>query len=145
MAAPALLECVVPILRVRSLPASVDYYVGVLGFTVDWQEPEAMASVSRDGCAVMLCEGGQGNPGTWVWIGVRDAATLFDEYRKKGATIRLAPTNYRWAYEMQVEDPDGHVLRFGSEPRADLPFVEWRGNPDHGEGHRVEEEGRSQG
>ena len=23
------------------------------------------------------------------------------------------PENYAWAYEMEVEDPDGHVLRFG--------------------------------
>ena len=29
------------------------------------------------------------------------------------------PTNRPWAYEMQVVDPDGHVLRFGSEPRED--------------------------
>lgn len=116
-------ECVIPILRVGSLRASIDYYVSVLGFKVDWHEPGGMASVSRDGRAIMLCEGGQGNPGTWVWIGVDDSAILFDEYRAKGATIRMAPTNYPWAYEMQVEDPDGHVLRFGSEPRADRPFI----------------------
>jgi len=117
-------ECVIPILRVRTLPASIDYYVRVLEFTVDWHQG-AMASVSRDGRAIMLCEGDQGNPGTWVWIGVDDCAILFDEYKAKGAAIRLAPTNYAWAYEMQVEDPDGHVLRFGSEPRADRPFAEW--------------------
>jgi hypothetical protein len=27
--------------------------------------------------------------------------------------------NRPWAYEMQVEDPDGHVLRFGSEPLSE--------------------------
>ena len=62
-------------------------------------------------------------PGSW--IGVSDAATLFDEIRAKGATIRLAPTNFPWAYEMQVEDPDGHVLRFGSDPLEDEPFGDW--------------------
>jgi catechol 2,3-dioxygenase-like lactoylglutathione lyase family enzyme len=118
-------ECVIPILRVLRLSASVDYYVGVLGFKVDWHQAGAMASVSRDGHALMLCEGGQGNPGTWVWIGVDDAAALFDEYTAKGATIRRTPTNYPWAYEMHVEDPDGHILRFGSEPRSDRPFAAW--------------------
>ena len=83
-----------------------------------------MVSVSRDGRGIMLCEGDQGNPGTWVWVGVSDAATLFAEYVTKGATIRRPPSNFRWAYEMHVEDPDGHVLRFGSEPR-DEPFAEW--------------------
>lgn len=78
-----------------------------------------MTSVSRSGQAIMLCEGDQGNPGTWVWIGVNDAQALFEEYRAKGASIRLPPTNYYWALEMRIEDPDGHVLRFGSEPLAD--------------------------
>jgi len=27
------------------------------------------------------------------------------------------PQNYSWAYEFRVEDPDGNVLRVGSEPR----------------------------
>jgi catechol 2,3-dioxygenase-like lactoylglutathione lyase family enzyme len=118
-------EGIAPILRVRSLPASLDYYIKALGFTLDWQDPGVMASVSRDGCGIMLCQGDQGNPGTWVWIGVSDAEVLFQEYSAAGATIRLSPTNYPWAYEIHVEDPDGHVLRFGSGPRADRPFSPW--------------------
>ena len=39
------------------------------------------------------------------------------------AMIRTPPANRPWAYEMRVSDPDGHVLRFGSEPREDEPFV----------------------
>ena len=35
------------------------------------------------------------------------------------------PTNYHWAYEMQVEDLDGNVLRFGSDPKPDQPVGEW--------------------
>jgi uncharacterized glyoxalase superfamily protein PhnB len=118
-------EGVTPILRVQSLPASIDYYVTLLGFKVDWHVPGNMASVSRGRCHIMLCEGDQGNPGTWVWIGVEDADVLFEEYRGKGAKIRHPPTNYEWAYEMQVEDPDGHVLRFGSDQKADQPIGEW--------------------
>jgi predicted enzyme related to lactoylglutathione lyase len=122
---------VTPILYVQGLPASIDYYVRVLGFKVDWHEPGIMASVSRDRCSMMLCEGDQGNPGSWVWIGVEDIEPLFAEYRSKGAKVRHPPTNYPWAYEMQIEDPDGHVLRLGSEPKKDRPFGEWcdmRGN-----------------
>ena len=117
-------ECIVPILRVENLRASLRYYVDVLGFKVDWGGDEAseMASVSRDGHGIMLCQGGQGQPGTWVWIGVEDIEPLFGEYSRRGARVRLGPTNYPWAYEMQIEDPDGHVLRFGSEPKGeDLP------------------------
>ncbi|HEU4753294.1 MAG TPA: VOC family protein, partial [Armatimonadota bacterium] len=84
----------------------------------DWGGSDAgMASVSQDGHALMLCEGEQGQPGTWVWIGVEDVEPLYAEYRARGARFRQEPTAYPWAYEMRVEDPDGHVLRFGSEPR----------------------------
>ena len=34
-------------------------------------------------------------------------------------------TNYEWAYEMQIADPDGNVLRIGSEPKPNEPFGEW--------------------
>lgn len=34
-------------------------------------------------------------------------------------------TVYPWALEVHVEDVDGHVLRFGSEPLPDVPFSEW--------------------
>ena len=111
-------ECVIPILSVRSLSTSLDYYVEVLGFRKDW-DSHTMASVSRDGCSLMLCEGEQGQPGTWVWLGVEDIEPLYAEYQKRGARIRMEPTNYAWAYEMRIEDPDGHVLRFGSEPLPD--------------------------
>ena len=112
------IECIVPILRVRSLKDSLGYYVGVLGFQTEWggEEGSTMASVGRDGRSLMLCEGAQGQPGTWVWIGVEDIRPLYDRLSRRGARIRQEPENRPWAYEMQVEDLDGHVLRFGSEP-----------------------------
>jgi hypothetical protein len=36
-----------------------------------------------------------------------------------------APTNHAWALEMQVLDPDGNVLRFGSDPKPDEPLGSW--------------------
>jgi catechol 2,3-dioxygenase-like lactoylglutathione lyase family enzyme len=118
-------ECVSPILRVQNLQASIEYYSSVLGFKLDWEAPGMNASVSRSRCCIFLCEGDQGNPGTWVWIGVQDAEALFEAYRAKGARIRHPPTNYPWACEMQVEDLDGNVLRLGSDSKRDQPFGEW--------------------
>ena len=123
--AGTVIEGVTPILGVRSLPASLDYYVGVLGFTIDWLQPGIIASVSRGRCAIMLCEGDQGSSCTWVWIGVDDLEPLFEEYRAAGAMVRNPPTGYPRGYEMQIEDPDGHVLRVGSGPRSDRPLGEW--------------------
>lgn len=119
-------EGVTPILRVYNLSRSVDYYVNILGFSVDWQGPGIIASVSRDRCTIFLAEGDQGHPGGWVWIGVEDVGRLHGDYSRKGAKVRHPPTNYSWAFEMQIEDPDGNVLRFGSEPKPDQPLGEWR-------------------
>jgi len=117
---------VTPILRVRSLSASIDHYVHVLGFKLDWLvEESGFGSVSRGLCHLFLCEGDQGNVGAWVWIGVENVETVFDEYRQAGARLRHPPTNYPWALEMQVEDPDGNVLRIGSDSKKDQPWGEW--------------------
>ena len=78
-----------------------------------------MASVSRNGHAIMLCQQGQGQPGTWIWIGVDDIAPLFKACVVKGVKIRQKPTNHPWACEMQIEDLDGHVLRIGSDRPTD--------------------------
>ncbi len=91
---------------------------------MDWND-SGMASVSRGRCSLILCEGHQGRPGAWVWIGVGDAEALHREFSAKGATIRLPPTNYPWALEFHLEDPDGHILRFGSDPQRDKPLLPW--------------------
>jgi hypothetical protein len=39
--------------------------------------------------------------------------------------IGLPSTNYPWTYEFHVQDPDGHILRFGSEQKSDRPFSPW--------------------
>jgi len=128
---PVGFACVTPILRVGNVPASIEYYVHKLGFKLDWPFPEVagvaplFASVSRGGCHLFLCEGDQGHPGSWVWIGVQDAEALFQEYRSSGAKVRHPPTNNSWAYEMQAEDLDGNILRLGSEPKANEPPGEW--------------------
>ena len=115
----------IPILRVESLRAALHYYVESLGFNIVWEHKELFACVSRLQCRIFLSQGDQGNTGGWVWIGVADASTLEAEYRASGAQIRHRPTNYPWAFEMQVEDPDGNVLRFGSDPKTDEPYGDW--------------------
>lgn len=126
VAAPAVeFEGVVPILRVADLEASLAYYADVLGFERQWTSGN-VASVGRGKASVMLCAGDQGNAGTWLWIGVSDTDALHDELRARGATIRHPPANYPWgSREVHVTDPDGHVLRFGSDVVAGEPLGDW--------------------
>ena len=124
--APLRFENVTAILPVRSLAASIEYYARALGFAVDWQDPGIIASVGRDGAHVWLCEGDQGHSGTWVWFGVSDAKRFFKECVARDVAIRVPPTNYPWALEFQALDPDGNVLRFGSDPLEGEPTGAWR-------------------
>ncbi len=116
---------VTPVLPVRDVAASRDYYVQALGFKVDFEYPDYFASVTRGRCCLFLCQGDQGHAGTWVWIDGKDVDALYEEFKTSGAKIRHPPTNYSWALEMQVEDLDGNVLRLGSDPRKGKPDGEW--------------------
>jgi hypothetical protein len=81
---------------VADMVASVRYYVDVLGFRdADWGTDD-FTSVNRDRAGIYLCRGGQGKPGTWVWIGVGDVDALYREYQASGARIRHSPQNYPW-------------------------------------------------
>jgi catechol 2,3-dioxygenase-like lactoylglutathione lyase family enzyme len=109
-------ECSTPILRVANMPASLRFYVDLLGFTsVSWGNEE-FTRVDRNQASIYLCCGGQGRGGAWIWIGVEDVRKLHQECLAKAVAIRMPPTNYPWALEMHVEDPDGNVIRFGSDP-----------------------------
>ena len=78
------------ILRVEDMQRSLRYYLEVLGFTnAEWGNDD-FTHMHCDGAGIYLCQGAQGQPGPWVWIG--------------------------------VEHPDGHILRLGFEPRADMPI-----------------------
>jgi len=116
---------VTPVLRVNDLSASLDFYTRLLGFSNDWGSVDGFASISRDRCHLFLCEHDQGHPGSWVFIGVNNVDALFDELKDHGVTIRHPPTNYDWACEMQIEDPDGNILRIGSDRKPGEPNGEW--------------------
>jgi len=118
------LECLNPILIVADMKASLAYYVTVLGFQkAEWvMEESKFAMVLRDGFGIYLSENGTKPSQAYVWIGAQDIVSLHAEFMAKGARIKRPPTNYSWAFEMTVEDPDGHILRVGSEPIAGVPF-----------------------
>ena len=121
---------VTPVLRVSDVPASLDYYVRVLGFRIQFKFPDEthpfFASVSRGHCGLFLSAGDQGHPGSWVWIDAKDVDAVYEEYKASGAKIRNPPTNYSWgSREMQVEDLDGNILRLASDRKAGEPDGEW--------------------
>jgi len=82
------------------------------------QKPIRLASI-------FLCQDDQGCKGTWIWVGFDgDIFSPYEVVKAKGVVIRQRPKNHSWALEMQIEDPDGHVLRFGTEPNEEEPYVD---------------------
>lgn len=96
---------------------SLCFYVDQLGFQNAPWGGDDFTSVNRDRAGIYLCRGGQGRGRAWIWIGVEDVEKLQQELLARGVAILMPPTNYPWALEMHIQDPDGNVIRFGSEPK----------------------------
>ena len=119
------IENIQPILNVKDMAVSRTFYKEILGFSeADWGTDD-FTSINRDKSGIYLCRNAQGNSGTWIWIGFDgDIFALYNELKAKGVTIKQPPINFSWALELHVEDPDGHVLRFGTGPDNDKPFLD---------------------
>ena len=99
------------------MSAALHFYLDLLGFTNAPWGTNDFTQVSRDGSYIYLCRADQGQGRAWVWIGVDDVEVLHQFFLANGVPVRLPPTNFQWALEMQIEDPDGNVLRIGSDPK----------------------------
>ena len=106
----------ITILYSADIVKSLDYYTEKLGFDQEWEwdSPPTFGGVSKDDVAIFFCEKGQGNPGTWLCIMVDNVDEYYERIKNKGAKIVALPQTKEWNMrEMLVEDPDGHIIRFG--------------------------------
>ena len=118
------LQGVVPVLRIFDVEKAKDFYLGFLGFTLDWEyrlddDAPLYAQVSRSGAVLHLSENhGDGSPGVAVVIGIKGIGDdhrelVAKDYRYYRPSIEDAPWNARF---MQIVDPFGNKLRF-NEPK----------------------------
>ncbi|MDQ6434012.1 glyoxalase superfamily protein [Mesorhizobium sp. LHD-90] len=110
----------IPILRSFDEAKAKEFYVGFLGFTVDWEHRFApdlplYMQVSRAGLSLHVSEHyGDATPGSAVFvetIGLRafHAELIGKKYRNLRPGIEDAPWN---AWLMTVIDPFGNSIRF---------------------------------
>jgi catechol 2,3-dioxygenase-like lactoylglutathione lyase family enzyme len=110
----------IPILRVFDLAKAREFYLGFLGFRVDWEhrlDPSAPVylQVSRDNCVLHLTEHhGDCCPGSTVFLRVSGLDGFHQEISSKNYSyarpgIEVAPWN---AKVTEVTDPFGNRLRF---------------------------------
>jgi len=103
--------------RVERINPSLD----VLGFAVFVETP-TLGILEADGYQIHLRKGGPDSSRARVWIGVGDIVALHELHRARKVEIVQEPTNYTWAYQTMVEDPDRNLLVFGSGPLEGEPF-----------------------
>lgn len=109
-------ESIVPILYSSDVVRSINYYIEKLAFDDKWQwdEPTTFGGVSKDCVRLFFCLNGQGSPGTWIALNVDNVDEYYELIKIRGAKIISPPGDKDWFMrEMLVEDPDGHIIRFG--------------------------------
>lgn len=109
-------ESIIPILYSKDIVESIRYYTEVLGFESkwEWEEPPTFGGVDWGEIRLFFCKDAQGSPGTWICINVENIDEYYETIKARGATIIWPPDDKPWGLrEMLVQDPDGHMIRFG--------------------------------
>lgn len=124
---PARLQQVAPVLVVRDIVASVEFWREKLGFETDeiYGDPPNFAMPSRDEVTIMLAEAPKGQEPpvpNWrvldkcnqIYIWVDDADALYKEVRERGAKIDFTIYTTPWGTrEFGVQDLDDYDIAFG--------------------------------
>ncbi len=116
-----------PILFVRDFEEAMGYYTEKLLFRKlwDWGDPPGFGAVALGDVEIFFCLKDQGQPGMWLSVFIDEVDDYFERISKLGAEIIQAPKNEPWGMrEMQVRDPNGHVIRFGHGLPERFPKLE---------------------
>jgi catechol 2,3-dioxygenase-like lactoylglutathione lyase family enzyme len=113
----------IPILRMFDVAKAKDFYVGFLGFKVDWEHQFEGVSpiymqVSRDGLTLHLSEHhGDGTPGTVVYLRVTGLREFHQEIQSKGYGYMNPGLDNSGlgSLEVCVTDPFGNTLRINED------------------------------
>lgn len=121
-----------PILLVKDVVASANYYRDKLGFSYQrfWGEPPSFCILNRDGLALMLKQVDdekyivphyEAAAGIWnVYFWVDDADGLFDELKNRGAIIDYELCDQPYGCrEFGIQDLDGYDIAFGQDVESD--------------------------
>jgi uncharacterized glyoxalase superfamily protein PhnB len=111
----------VPEIPVSHVEKAAEYYVRVLGFTLDWgNEQGGIAGISQGDCRMFLTNEpsraihGPKAP-VIVWLNLdstQDVDELFERWQQAGARIVESVENKPWNLrEFRVADLDGNQLR----------------------------------
>lgn len=112
-----------PVLAVRDVLRSRNYYRDVLGFEEHgvWGEPPCFCILGRDTITVFLDQAPDAadivNSHGWAaYFYVSGLDSIADDFRRRGAEIVRGPEDAVYGCrEIDVRDPDGHLICFGQD------------------------------
>lgn len=115
-------QTVIPQLRMTDAARTQAFYIGQLGFSIDWQhqfEPglPLFLQVTREGQTLFLSgHAGDCAPGGAVYFWVPDADACYAAFIAKGVTPLKPIEDMPWGVrEFLLVDPDHNKLRFGTK------------------------------
>ncbi|HEV7671131.1 MAG TPA: VOC family protein [Thermoanaerobaculia bacterium] len=116
------LNRLIPMLPVRNMPASVEFY-RKLGFGVEQRNDSwRWAKLCFDDCRLMLDESINGHPGiprtSVLYLYPDDIREYHKQVRRSGLDIPDLDTTFYGMTEFRIEDPDGNRLWIGQDTSA---------------------------
>lgn len=112
-----------PIIRIFDEPKAREFYVGFLGFTLDWEHRfgdtfPLYAQVSRAGLILHLsghhCDA---TPGSNVFVAMRGIDAFHSEITSRAyPNMRPELEPLPWGKQVEVTDPFGNRIRFCERP-----------------------------
>ena len=119
----AVLQGVAPILLVKNVVASAEYFRDCVGFSFElYNDPPTFAICERDGNRLMLAQSSEVPPPHWrvvdkmwnVYFWVDNADELYQELISNGANIDYSIYNTPYGIrEFGIQDLDDHDIAFG--------------------------------
>jgi uncharacterized glyoxalase superfamily protein PhnB len=119
----AVFQKTIPILRIFDVAKAKEFYVGFLGFGVDWEHTfddtsPAYMQVSRAGLTLHLSEHhGDACPGSTIFVWMEGIEPFHREVTSRGYRF-MRPgleTTFYGARCMEVIDPFGNRIRFNEQ------------------------------
>jgi len=114
----------VPMLPVKSMPRSVDFYCGVLGFELEKRNDDwGWAMLRFDDCRLMLDQSINGHPAksrdAIVYLYPDDVTEYHRQVRANGLDAPELDETFYGITEFRITDPDGNRLWIGQSPASE--------------------------
>jgi len=112
----------IPMLPVRSMPASVEFYQK-LGFSVEQRNDDwRWAMVCSGECRIMLDESINAHPGVprsgVLYLYPDDVSAFHGQVQANGLTVPDLDVTFYGMTEFRIDDPDGNHLWIGQNTSA---------------------------